>query len=185
MYNMSLGEHDSTLIKEIEYDEVLLELTIYFKKYYVDRLTYIEVPLSYFMAFSEAKSVGRFYLHYIKPNFLHKKTTQEMADKIIKIKVNVREINKDWIFPGEKGDYLNMTLFYNEEKDTYENNGMLTQDVPKEIYEAEKKLPKDKKTKGPILGNCREYVAAVANDEMTPGKETGKMGAVNKDDLPF
>lgn len=185
MYSLTLEETDSTLISDINYDELTEELEIVFKRYYVDRYIYIEVPLRYFIAFSKSKSFGKFYLSMIKPNFLLKPKIEIMADKIIKIKVNVQNVKKDWLFQGEKGTYLNMTLFFNEEKDAYENNGMLTQDVPKDIYEKEKKLSKDKKTNGPILGNARVFERVASDLESAPGKEGGKMGAADDDDLPF
>jgi hypothetical protein len=178
---MELQETDSSLISEIEYDEKTLELTIHFRKYFVDKLTYERVPPSYFEEFTIARSFGRFYLHMIKPNFSLKKSTQKMADRIIKCKINVREVIKEWIFAGEKGDYLNFTVLQNDEQDGYGNNGMIVQDVPTEIYK------KDKSTKGPILGNCKIFASQGAgnSEEVKPGVESGKLGGSHLDDLPF
>lgn len=178
-YYVKLEPLDSQLIEEFEYDEDTQELRIKFKKYYVDQMVYTEVPLNYFMAFSEATSFGRFYLQMIKPNFSLKK--QNMADKVIKIKIDVTKINKDWLYQGEKGVYLNFTALYNEDQDSYGNNGMAVQDVPTEIYK------KDKTVKGVILGNLKEFEKSKADGENTPGKESGKIGVKDDiaDDLPF
>ena len=40
-----------------------------------------------------------------------------MADKIIHGRINVDAINKAWLYKGEKGTYLDFTMFYNEEQD--------------------------------------------------------------------
>lgn len=108
-----------------------------------------------------------------------------MADKFIKLKINVREINKEWLFVGEKGTYANLTLMYNEEEDSYGNNGMIVQDVPKKVYEEEKSLPKEKRTKGPILGNAKVWGEQSVSQELKVGEESGKLGAASNDDLPF
>lgn len=160
-------EKDSTLILEAEYCEESNELTIWFKKYFVDHYTYIDVPLEVFIGLTEAKSKGRFYLNYIKKIF-HTKNQKTMADKVIKCKINVMDVHKDWLFQGAKGTYLNFTVLYNEEKDQYGNNGMLVQDVPTEIYK------QDKSTKGVILGNCIVFENK-RDEEAAPGKENGTL----------
>jgi hypothetical protein len=68
----------------------------------------------------------------------------------VKLKINVSEIEKARLFKGKKGVYLDATVFIDiDQKDQYENNGMITQDVSKE--------EKDAGTKGPILGNCQVF----------------------------
>jgi hypothetical protein len=158
-------------------------------------LTYIEFDLDFFIAFSETKSLGKFYLRLIKPLFKLKtismadkpKTINEASDDFrwIDISINVRNIKKEWIFSGEKGDWLHMSMRMQPDGqiDAYGNLGMITQKVPKKIYEQEIKLPKDKKTKGPILGNACEF--AKKEMEGAVGSEQGEMGGVPADDLPF
>ncbi len=168
----------SSLIESISYDEDTWELTIRFKKYYIDEETYVDFPLKLFMSFASASSLGKYYLHGIKPNFKtkHKKN---MADKIIKLKINTKDIKKEWLFVGEKGVYLNVTLLYNEKQNDKGQNGMIVQDVPSEIYKA------DKSVKGPILGNAKEFAKTVSK-EAEPGVESGVMGVVDfNDDVPF
>ena len=184
-YHIDIGELDSTLISEADYNSDSSELTIFFKKTYnIKQLTYIGVPYSYWDEFTKSKSFGKYYLSMIKPNFLLK-NTKTMADKFIKLKINVREINKEWLFVGEKGTYANLTLMFNEEEDGYGNNGMIVQDVPKTIYEKEKSLPKEKRTKGTILGNAKVWGSDSSTSETKVGEETGKMGSPSNDDLPF
>lgn len=175
----SLEPDNSSLISCIDYYDDTEELTIRFKKYYVDELTYVDVPLKVFMAFSETTSFSKFYLRGIKPIFTIK--TTKMADKILKCKIDVKKLNKDWFFVGEKGTYLNFTVLYNEGEDSYGNNGMLVQDVPTVIYK------KDKTVKGEILGNCKEFSKSDGgSEESKPGVESGKMGVDGlNDDLPF
>jgi hypothetical protein len=72
-----------------------------------------------------------------------------MADKILRLKIDVTKIDKARLFKGEKGTYLDCTLLYNEATDQYGNNGMITQDVSKEDREAG--------NKGAILGNAKEF----------------------------
>ena len=65
--------------------------------------------------------------------------------KILKLKIDVTKIDKTRLFQGQKGTYLDATLFLEDEPDQYGNHGMITQDVSKEEREAGQK--------GPILGN--------------------------------
>ncbi|HVW98879.1 MAG TPA: hypothetical protein VHA52_00330, partial [Candidatus Babeliaceae bacterium] len=90
--------------------------------------------------------------------------------------------------------YADLTLFYNEEKDQYESNGMVVQSVPKAIRES------DSSTKGPILGNAFEFSKKnVVSEEMRPegfqssSSGSGQQGQTSTqqqatqidDDLPF
>lgn len=68
----------------------------------------------------------------------------------VKIKLDVTKIEKARLFVGKKGTYLDATVFIDiDEKDQYDNNGMITQDVKKE--------EKDAGVKGPILGNVQVF----------------------------
>lgn len=184
MLDSEFSLKQSSLISRIVYDDNEV-LVISFRKYYVDSYVYLNVPRSVVDAMFASKSIGKFYLTNIKNNFKTKQKTEKMADKVIKISIDVKKINKDWLFPGEKGTYLNVTLLYNEEQDQYGHNGMLVQDVPKKIYEAEKKLDASKKSKGTILGNGKVWANEPTSQEGRPGQEGPKMGADVDDDLPF
>ena len=68
----------------------------------------------------------------------------------ISLKIDVSKIDKNRLFKGEKGVYLDATAFVDlDELDQYGNSGMITQDVSKE--------EKESGTKGPILGNSKLF----------------------------
>lgn len=132
------------------------------------------------------------YIKFLKQTPIKQKE-EIMADKVIKGRINVNEIVKAWLYKGEKGTYLDFTILYNENADSYGNNGMIVADVPREIYkkEVEDKLPKDKMTKGPILGNVKN-AENLSKKESTPGyrgpetsSQQGASAAEADDDLPF
>ena len=53
-----------------------------------------------------------------------------MATVGISASIDVSKIDKTKLIKGEKGTYLNITAFVNlDEKDQYDNNGMITQSV--------------------------------------------------------
>lgn len=82
-----------------------------------------------------------------------------MAKAGIRLKIDVTKIEKKRLFKGQKGTYLDATVFVDlDEADQYENNGMITQDVTKE--------ERDAGTRGPILGNCKVFW----RDESAPEK---------------
>ena len=82
--------------------------------------------------------------------------------KTINLKIDVTKIDKARLYQGQKGTYLDAILMYNEEKDQYENNGMIVQSVSKE--------EKESGIKGNILGNAKvlwsEDVKPPVNDPM-------------------
>lgn len=183
METVHLRDGESSLIKSFNYDYDTHELTIYFKKYYVESLTYINVLPLIFEAFKNQSeySYGRFYLQLIKNKY--KLKSQNMADKILKVKIDIKKIKKEWLWVGEKGVYLNFTILYNEEDDKYGNNGMVVQDVPTEIYKKHGKA-----VRGEVLGNCRDFSKSSNghDEESKPGIEVGKVGIEGlDDDLPF
>ena len=68
----------------------------------------------------------------------------------VSLKINVSMIEKARLFAGQKGKYLDATVFIDlDQLDQYDNSGMITQDVSKE--------EKDQGVKGPILGNCKVF----------------------------
>ena len=61
----------------------------------------------------------------------------------ISLKIDVTKIEKERLYEGKKGKYLDATTFVDlDELDQYDNSGMITQDVSKE--------DKDAGVKGPI-----------------------------------
>lgn len=184
-----LPDIESSLISAIEYDEESLEITIYFKKYYVDQLTYIDFSYKSFDELLQQKSVGKFYLNSIKNNFKLKqmadkpKSKNESSDKkrFIQMRLNVKEINKAWIFGGEKGDYLDITLMLlpDGQVDKYGSLGMIVQKVPKTVWE------KDKKAQGNILGNGYEYEWSSSSEAVPGNEQLETLTPEEIDDLPF
>jgi len=68
----------------------------------------------------------------------------------VRIKLDVSKIDKSKLFRGQKGVYLDATVFIDvDQKDQYDNNGMITQDVTKEEKAAGQQ--------GPILGNVQVF----------------------------
>ena len=68
----------------------------------------------------------------------------------VSLKISVDKIDKDRLFRGVKGVYMDATVFIDlDQLDQYGNSGMITQDVKKE--------EKDQGVKGPILGNCKVF----------------------------
>jgi|TARA_R100001369_G_scaffold39223_1_gene65270 hypothetical protein len=73
-----------------------------------------------------------------------------MATVGISASIDVSKIDKTKLIKGEKGTYLNITAFVNlDEKDQYDNNGMITQSVTADERKAG--------TRGVILGNSRVF----------------------------
>lgn len=178
----------SSLIDEVIYDSESKIITIFFIRYYVDKLEYIDVPFEVFLDFIQATSLGKFYLSKIKPIYKQFKNQIMPSDRVLKIKINTRDINKEWLFIGEKGTYLNATLFLNNEDNPGTGLcGTIIQDVPKNIYEDEKHLPKDQRTQGVIIGNTKQFKKAGVPDEAKAGSEGGRQVSAHDDldDLPF
>jgi hypothetical protein len=68
----------------------------------------------------------------------------------VSLKIDVSKIDKARLFSGQKGTYLDATVFIDlSELDQYGNSGMITQDVSKE--------EKLQNVKGNILGNCKVF----------------------------
>ena len=73
-----------------------------------------------------------------------------MAKVGVSLKINVSQIDKARLFAGQKGKYLDATVFIElNELDQYGNSGMITQDVSKD--------EKAQGVKGNILGNCKVF----------------------------
>ena len=73
-----------------------------------------------------------------------------MAKIALSLKINVSQIDKARLFAGQKGTYLDATIFVElDELDQYGNSGMITQDVSKD--------EKQQGIKGNILGNGKIF----------------------------
>ena len=73
-----------------------------------------------------------------------------MGKIALSLKINVSQIDKARLFSGQKGTYLDATIFVDlAELDQYGNSGMITQDVSKD--------EKAQGVKGNILGNGKVF----------------------------
>jgi len=201
VYILDINEARSSLISKVVFDFERKLLSVYLR-FKTHPLTYDNVPLKEFENLCSSESIGKYYLHYIKPNFSLTKL-RNMAqrpkginiakDEVrwIDISIDVQKIIKDWLIAGEKGTYLNVKLrmLPDGQVDQYECLGFVTQTVPKEVYnaaEAEKK-GSGRDIKAPILGNAKELQWGDRNEETIPG---GLQGSPYKegeggDNLPF
>lgn len=94
----------------------------------------------------------------------------------ISLKIDVTKIEKDRLFVGKKGKYLDATVFVDlDEVDKHGNHGMITQDITKE--------EKDSGVKGPILGNAKVFWKAGIS-QSAPKSQRPKMDDF-EDPIPF
>ena len=101
----------------------------------------------------------------------------------VNISINVSKIDKERMFKGKKGTYLDLTTFIDtDNKDQYDNNGFIKQSTTAE--------ERGKGINLPILGNCRvfytdapsNYTPANRGSEPPYGTQPGDG---NEDDIPF
>ena len=96
----------------------------------------------------------------------------------VSLKINVSKIEKDRLFKGKNGSYLDATVFIDPDNvDEYGNNGMITQDVSKD--------ERDNGTQGAILGNCKVFWKKDGNDQDKTATAASQGFADDGDALPF
>ena len=84
----------------------------------------------------------------------------------VRVKMNVSQIDKARLFKGNKGIYLDATVFIDiDQKDQYDNNGMITQDITKE--------EKDNGVQGNILGNVQVFWSDQQQAQQAPQQQGG------------
>ena len=89
--------------------------------------------------------------------------------------IDVSKIDKDKLIKGKKGTYLNITAFVDtENKDQYDNNGMITQSTSQEERESG--------VKGAILGNTKVFYQGESKAQDKPKAESFED---LKDDIPW
>ena len=92
----------------------------------------------------------------------------------VSIRVDVTKIDKERLYKGEKGTYLDLTTFVDTaEQDQYENNGFISQSVDKE--------EREKGVQTPILGNVKVFYTDGSEQPSTPQAKQ----AVIDEDIPF
>jgi hypothetical protein len=103
--------------------------------------------------------------------------------RIVRLKIDVTKIDKARLFKGQKGTYLDATVFLDDQGDQYDNNGMITQDVSQEERQSG--------TKGAILGNAK--IIKVLDDNPNQHQQAGhpmpngagQPETMEKDEVPF
>ncbi len=74
-----------------------------------------------------------------------------MNGKLLKCKIDVNKIDPERLFKGEKGNWLNLSIWINEESDKFGNDCSIQQDVKKgedKIYIGSGKWYKPKESEG-------------------------------------
>jgi hypothetical protein len=106
-----------------------------------------------------------------------------MAKIGVSFKIDVTKIEKARLFVGQKGKYLDATVFIDlDELDQYGNSGMITQDVSKEERQAG--------TKGAILGDSKVFWRDEGQAPQARAPVTSKTAPLPPvddfdDDIPF
>jgi hypothetical protein len=108
----------------------------------------------------------------------------KMAKYGVSLKIDVSKIDKARLFKGEKGVYLDATVFINvDEQGQYGDNGMVTQSWKDQ-----------QKGEGPILGNAKVFwrddgqqAQQAPKQQSQPQPTTGGPGPENDfdSDVPF
>jgi len=94
-----------------------------------------------------------------------------MARLGVSVRIDVTKIDKEKLYKGSKGTYLDLTTFIDtDNKDQYDNNGFISQSVTKEEREAGVQTP--------ILGNVRVFHSDSASEASAPQQEL-------VEDVPF
>lgn len=87
--------------------------------------------------------------------------------KVITGTIDISKIRKERFYKGKKSDYMNITIFINDDADNYGNNGFIIESLSKD--------ERDQGIKGNIVGNVK-YASI-------NGKP--KISEQTENDLPF
>ena len=96
-----------------------------------------------------------------------------------RIKINVEKIDKQYLFKGEKGTYLDLVLFESPNQQ-YGDTHMVVQSIPKE--------ERDKGIKGAIVGNATLESGQTGSQYSShPPVDASRNESpkVTEDDIPF
>jgi hypothetical protein len=100
--------------------------------------------------------------------------------KLIKAKIDVKKINKDLLFTGTKGTYLDIDIWINDKPDQYGNDVSIEQSVKKDepkIYIGNGKM----KWKSGAKSEPEQSGSATKEAIVNKSKEQNQ----NADDLPW
>ncbi len=91
-------------------------------------------------------------------------------NKLINAKINVKKINKELLFTGETGTYLNLTIWINEKPDQFGNDISIEQRTKK----GEQKI---------YLGNGKFYVPKTEDPPQAKDEWQGGNKSVTRKDI--
>lgn len=98
-----------------------------------------------------------------------------MAKYGVSLKIDVSKIDKDRLFRGQKGVYLDATVFIDvDEQDQYGNNGMVTQSWKDQ-----------QKGEGAILGNAKVFWRDGGAPAQNRSAAQPQGPAPGSEDIPF
>lgn len=108
--------------------------------------------------------------------YTHKLTHRKMK---LTVRIDVTKIEKEWLYKGAKGTYLDVTVHLKDAPDQYGNDGFAVQQAPKAEYDAGKR--------GLILGNVRKLgqAPAAAPSAASQPSDWNKSQTAPDEDLPF
>jgi len=90
----------------------------------------------------------------------------------LSVRIDVTKIEKERLYKGSKGTYLDLTTFVDtDEVDQYENNGFISQSVDKE--------EREQGVKTPILGNVKVFYTDGSNQPIV------QQATQITEDIPF
>lgn len=98
-----------------------------------------------------------------------------MATPII-AKIDVKKINKEWLYTGAKGTYLDAVIYENDAIDQYGNSHVIKQNPPKEA--------RDQGAKPIIIGNCRWMPQKNGSGNPKPAPRPAKQESFADDSNP-
>lgn len=100
-----------------------------------------------------------------------------MANTII-LKIDVTKLKKEWFFKGQRGTYVDLALYENDQPDEYGNTHSIKQNPPKE--------KRDAGEKGHYVGNGK---ALEKRQQQRPAQQKPQEAPweekEEEDDIPF
>lgn len=193
-YFLEISESNSRLISEIRYDKELQILVVFLRNHKPEYTvkTYCNVTQQLYFEFINAKSIGKFYLTNIKHKLKTMSETKVVGinqssdedSRNIDISINVTKILKEWLTSLESGTFLNlrMKMLPNGKVDQFGQLAFVSQKPPKDF---EKDVPKDKKTKWPILGNAIQWPSTQNGTSISDAQNAGTASEAVLEELQF
>lgn len=97
-------------------------------------------------------------------------------------KIDVKKINKEWLFTGAKGTYLDAVIYENDNVDQFGNSHVIKQNPPQEA--------RAQGAKPVIIGNCK-WMPQKADQQQRPAPRQQQANvntsaeSPESDEIPF